>query len=174
MSQTETPAENAETGGPKWCPDPSKMDKTVEKGGWKSTFSRAFVGRLTVLGRDGSTETLYDQEETPGDVPFCLPKDVKKPDRKSRITIQGGPNGRDVTVDLDDPNQDVAEVHVVFKTAEQKAADAEAWRKWESGAAKVRAYATGDGGGERVVASDNVIMCPPRCPLPPPDVEGVG
>lgn len=121
---------------------PSPSRKTVEEGGYRASFYPGFVRALAV--DDAGKETvLYEQ---PADEPFVLPAGAVKPWPTSTFTLAGGPNARELRLDIHDPKQEIASIVVTFKAP----------------GGGDREYAGGD--GERVLIQDGPVLCPPMCP----------
>lgn len=118
-------------------PSPSREHR--EKDGFGAWFYPGFVRRMFV--RRGTEEIeLYDQQGKP----FVLPAGEKKPWPSCGIDFTD-PSGREIRLQIEDPDQRIARIEVVFK--KDAAQDG----------------TTAEGDGDTLVVEDTVLLCPPYC-----------
>lgn len=105
--------------------------------GFRTAFYPGFARKITVRAATGET-LLYEQN-----TPFVLPAGETRPWPSSLLEFSGGPAGREIRFQLEDPRQQVARIEIVFKAQEGSEAGAE---------------------GETLVVDDTPTLCPPTCP----------
>ena len=130
---------------------PSDPHKCDEADGYHACFYPGFVRRLSVV-REGRETVVYEQDPKH---PFVLPAGEKEPWPSCGLKFWGGPDERNLRLELYDPKHEVERIEIVLR---------------KSGAA-ARSLAEGDddgqgedGEGERVVVENAAILCPPFCP----------
>lgn len=136
---------------------PSPSRKCVDVGTdkpFRLCFYGGFVSRV-LRQSDGSLEpeVLYDQRKD-GDFPFVLPAGEKRPWTSNFFEFQGGPEERNFSLHINDPQQQIERIEVVLKP-----------RVLDSDTGVV---AMQGGGNDRIIIEDNSICCPPHCDVSPP------
>ena len=123
---------------------PSNPRECRDAGGYYACFYPGFVRRLAVV-RDGQETVIYEQDPTQ---PFVLPAGETEPWPSSGLEFSGGPDGRELRLELYDPQHEVERIEIVLRK---------------------KGGTTGEGGddgngGERIVIDDLPVVCPPICP----------
>ena len=80
--------------------------KKVDKDGYALTFYPGFLSRATVKV-DGKDDVLYKQK-----APHGVKDQPDEPLKRFELRLQGGPNDRDFTLHVDDPQHAIAEIVV--------------------------------------------------------------
>ncbi|HEU0299785.1 MAG TPA: hypothetical protein VFR37_10030 [Longimicrobium sp.] len=114
---------------------PSDSQGKASAGGYDASFYPGFVRRLVLVGADGAETVMYEQEGS-----FVLPPGQTGPWPTSTFTLSG--NGRNLQLQLNDPEQQVESIEIVLKP-----------RK-------------GSRSPERLILYDGPVYCPPVCPEP--------
>lgn len=85
---------------------PPPKHKTVDKDGYALTFYPGFLSRA-VVQVDGREDVLYRQE-----APHGVRDQPDEPLKRFELRLKGGPNDRDITLHVDDPQHAIAEIVV--------------------------------------------------------------
>ncbi|HEX2190848.1 MAG TPA: hypothetical protein VHG51_18215 [Longimicrobiaceae bacterium] len=80
--------------------------RTVDKDGYRLTFYPGFL-REGVVRVDGKEDVLYEQG-----VAHPVKDQPDEPLTRWELRLQGGPNSRDFTLHVDDPQREIAEIVV--------------------------------------------------------------
>lgn len=118
---------------------PPKHEK-VEKDGYVLTFYPGFLSKGSVLV-DGKDDVLYQQE-----VPYKIIDQTEEPLTRFELRLEGGPNERNITLHVDDPQRSIAEITVKMYPKGHKP---------ETGQSPAP--------NEEFRAVDDAILCPPIC-----------
>lgn len=119
---------------------PPPKHETVEKDGYVLTFYPGFLSKASVLV-DGKDEVLYTQQK-----PYSIIDQPDEPLTRFELRLEGGPNERNITLHVDDPEHAIAEITVRMYPRD---------RTLGVGAAPAP--------NEVFVAVDDAILCPPMC-----------
>lgn len=98
-------------GSPKKRPPdlpPSDPDGHARADGYDAYFYRGFVRRLVLVGPDGTSTVMYEQEGS-----FVLPPGQEDPWPSSTFQLRG--NGRNLQMQINDPGQEVESIEIVLK-----------------------------------------------------------
>lgn len=90
-------------------PDNNQENRTVQKDGYELTFNQAFSSHSSVQGPDGQTIELYRQSGV-----YHLPSGQNGPPKNYQIIFRGGPQNRNVSLNVQDPKNEVARIIVEF------------------------------------------------------------
>ncbi len=116
---------------------PSNPRKCVNADGYDACFYPGFVRRLSLVGPDGKETVMYEQRSS-----FVLPPGQLKPWPTSTFELHG--NGRNLQLQLNDPEQQVDRIEIVLKPRPDQGR-----------------------GPERLILQDGPVYCPPVCPERP-------
>lgn len=119
---------------------PSNPRGRASADGYEAAFYPGFVRRLSLVSPDGRETVMYEQRS-----PFVLPPGQLKAWPTSTFELRG--NGRNLQLQLNDPEQQVDRIEIVLKP-----------------------QPGGGRGPERLILQDGPVFCPPVCPEP----EGPG
>ena len=115
--------------------------ETVDKDGYRLTFYPGFL-RKGMVRVDGENDVLYEQ----GRVGHKVKDQPDEPLKRWELRLQGGPNKRNFTLHVDDPQHEIAEIVVkLYPKGHRPGVDAPT----ES--------------NEEFVAEDGATLCPPYC-----------
>lgn len=118
---------------------PPKHEK-VEKDGYVLTFYPGFLSKASVLV-DGKDDVLYRQEK-----PHKVKDKPDEPLKRFELRLRGGPNDRNITLHVDDPQHAIAEITI---------------RMYPKG---YKPEAGEDPPPDEVfTAANDAILCPPMC-----------
>lgn len=116
----------------------------VDKDGYQLTFYPGFVRQADVRVAGQDPVVLYRQEK-----PYDIRGKPDQPFKRFMLQLKGGPNDRNVTFHIDDPDHSIAEITVKLYP-----------RGREPGGVR-------DGGGDEpnevVIVVDDTVFCPPVC-----------
>lgn len=115
----------------------------VDEDGYQFTFYPGFVREATVQAAGSPPVLLYRQE-----APYDVRGRPDEPLARSEIRLVGGPNGRNVTLVVDDPEHSIAEITV---------------RLHPKGHTPGKGPQEGHGPDEVLIIVDETILCPPIC-----------
>ncbi len=119
---------------------PPPKHETVEKDGYVLTFYPGFLSKASVLV-DGKDDVLYTQPK-----PHSIIDQPDEPLPRFELRLEGGPNQRNITLHVDDPEHAIAEITVRMYPRGYKA---------ERGTAPPP--------NEVFTAVNDAILCPPMC-----------
>ncbi|MBW3571817.1 MAG: hypothetical protein KY467_11985 [Gemmatimonadetes bacterium] len=123
----------SDTGGPIYTNlPPSPARECRGAAGYEACFYPGFVRRLSVA-EDGVETPIYEQEEV-----FVLPPGQLLPWPSNTLELRG--NGRDLAVQLFDPEHQIDRVEILLKPRTQ------------------------GGTPERLIMENGPVLCPPLCP----------
>lgn len=114
--------------------------RVVKKDGYVLTFYPGFLSKADVLV-NGKDDVLYQQE-----VPHKVEDQPDEPLRRFVLRLEGGPNGRDFTLHVDDPKHDIAEIVVKLYPRDY-----------------VRTTCEDPEPDEEFRAKNDAVLCPPMC-----------
>lgn len=115
---------------------------TATQNNYTVTFHPAFASRCVVRGQDGEHE-VYKQKEA-----HKLKNGEKHP-RKHTVKLKGGRYNRDITLEVDDPNNAIARISVELY-----------------GEGHVAGAGAGDASVETFDIYNDPTTCPPNCDDP--------
>jgi hypothetical protein len=119
---------------------PPPKHKKVEKDGYELTFYPGFL-RRAVVQVDGEDDVLYTQE-----APHRVKDQPDEPLTRFELRLQGGPNDRNFTLHVDDPQHAIAEIVVKLYPRGHKPQAGEDPQPVEI-----------------LSARNDAILCPPMC-----------
>lgn len=122
-------------------PDNNQEDRTIQKDGYELTFNQAFSSHSSVKGPDGQTIELYQQEGV-----YHLPAGQSGPPKNYQIVFRGGPWNRNVSLNVQDPKNEIARIVVEFYAEGHKPGGN-----------------TNDDSVEMLTVDNDSLTCPPHC-----------
>lgn len=84
-----------------------QQHQVVKRGGYELVLYPGFASRAVMHHADGSEVELYRQAN-----PFKLLSGQTEPDTRHTIHLKGGSAGRDITLDVNDPEHRIARIRV--------------------------------------------------------------
>jgi|GEM_PF-3728268 len=121
-------------------PEVPPRHRVVEKDGYILTFYPGFLREADVWV-DGQEDVLYKQE-----LPHGIREQEDEPLKRFELKLQGGPNDRNFTLHIDDPQHAIAEIVVKLYPKGRKHEECENPKP-----------------EEEFVAKNGAILCPPYC-----------